>query len=97
MTLISALDSDNYADAGFVINGKKISCDYSESYGSFTARALFGSNIARGAKLMTYSLSLKAASNGDKFEVTPYWVTLDGTTVYGTTRTFTYNSRGIKG
>lgn len=97
MTLISALDSDNYADAGFVINGKEISCDYSESYGSFTARALFGSNIARGAKLMTYSLSLKAASNGDKFEVTPYWVTLDGTTVYGTTRTFTYNSRGIKG
>lgn len=97
MTLISALDSDNYADAGFIINGKKISCDYSGSYGSFTARALFGSNIARGAKLMTYSLSLKAASNGDVFEVTPYWVTLDGTTVYGTERTFIYNSRGIVG
>lgn len=97
MTLISALDSDNYDDAGFIINGKQISCDYSESYGAFTARALFGSNVARGAKLMTYSLSLRNAKNGDKFEVTPYWVTLDGTTVYGTERTFTYNSRGIVG
>ena len=97
MTLISALDSANYNDAGFIVNGKEISCDYSESYGAFTARVLFGSSVARRAKLMTYSLSLRNASNGDTFEVTPYWVTYDGTTVYGTTRTFVYNSRGIVG
>lgn len=97
MTLISALDSDNYLDAGFIINGDQISCDYSESYGAFTARALFGSGVARRSKLMTHSLSLRNASNGDKYEVTPYWVTLDGMTVYGTSRTFVYNSRGIIG
>ena len=97
MTLISSLDTSNYADAGFIINGKEISCDFSESYGAFTARALFGNGVARKAKLMTYSLSLRNAANGDKFEVIPYWVTLDGTTVYGTTRVFVYNSRGITG
>ena len=97
MTLITALDSTDYEDAGFIINGEKISCNYSESYGAFTARALFGSGVARRAKMMTHNLSLRNASNGDQFEVTPYWVTFDGTTVYGTARTFVYNSRGIIG
>ena len=26
--------------------------------------------------------------DGDEITVTPYWVTLDGTTVYGTTETY---------
>ena len=97
MTLISALDSANYNDAGFIVNGEEISCKYSESYGTFTARVLFGSGIARNAKLMTHTLSLRSTVNGERFEVTPYWVTLDGTVVYGTTRVFVYNSRGIAG
>lgn len=97
MTLITAIDSTNYEDAGFIINGEKISCGFTENYGTFTARILFGSNISRRAKIITHNLSLRNASNGDTFEVTPYWTTLDGTTVYGKLRTFTYNSRGIIG
>ena len=98
MTLLSAIDDGDYEDAGFIVNGEKYSYDnLIDSYGICSARILFGSNISRSSKLMTYDLSLRGMANGTEIEVTPYWVTSDGSTVEGTTRTFTYYSRGIQG
>ena len=98
MTLLSAIDNEDYQETGFIINGAKYSdVNVIDNYGIGTARLLFGENVARDAKLMKYDLSLRGYNNGETIEVTPYWVTSDGNTVEGTTRTFTYYSRGIKG
>lgn len=98
MTLLSAIDNEDYQETGFIINGTKYSnVNVIDNYGIGTARLLFGENVARDAKLMKYDLSLRGYNNGETIEVTPYWVTSDGNTVEGTTRTFTYYSRGIKG
>ena len=98
MTLLSAIENDDYQETGFIINGTKYSdVNVIDNYGIGTARLLFGENVARDAKLMKYDLSLRGYNDGETIVVTPYWVTANGTTVEGTTRTFTYYSRGIKG
>ncbi|MGM9652156.1 MAG: InlB B-repeat-containing protein, partial [Eubacteriales bacterium] len=98
ISLVSAVDSRSYADTGFVINGETVSAtSYSSRYGFYTAGYLFGSGVDRNAPLMSYDYSLPSMSDGDTISVTPYWVTLDGTTVYGTTRTLTYYRFGLVG
>ena len=54
------------------------------------ASGLFGA--ARNARLMITQQSL---SGSGTLEVTPYWVTLDGTEVHGVTHTLHYNTRTI--
>ena len=51
---------------------------------------LFGA--ARDAKLM---LADKSLSGTGDLEVTPYWITLDGTEVHGSAHTLHYNTRTI--
>lgn len=96
ISLVSAIDSDSYAETGFLINGETYVVDsYATRYRLiYTAGSLFGGDVARKAPLMTLDYAL---SGSGTLEITPYWVTLDGTTVTGTTRTLTYTSRGIQG
>lgn len=92
VTLISAVDNPaNYQDSGIMVNGQKIDVSYASRYRIFKTPAnLFGA--ARDAKLM---LADKSLSGTGTLEVTPYWVTLDGTEVHGVTHTLHYNTRTI--
>ena len=92
VTLISAVDNPaNYQASGIMVNGQKIDVSYASRYRIFKTPAnLFGA--ARDAKLM---LADKSLSGTGTLEVTPYWVTLDGTEVHGVTHTLHYNTRTI--
>lgn len=92
VTLISAVDNPaNYQESGIIVGGVKVPVAYANRYRLFyTASGLFGA--ARNAKLMITQQSL---SGSGTLEVTPYWVTLDGTEVHGVTHTLHYNTRTI--
>lgn len=96
LTLVSAIDGRNYAETGFIVNGERISVsDYSTRYGLRSARSLFGREVANNALLMTCDYAFDGITYGARLNITPYWVTMDGTTVRGETRTLTYNWYGI--
>lgn len=92
VTLISAVDNPaNYQSSGIIVNGDKLNVSYASRYRIFKTPAnLFGA--ARNAKLM---LADKSLGGTGTLEVTPYWVTLDGTEVHGVTHTLHYNTRTI--
>lgn len=92
VTLISAVDNPaNYQESGIIVDGEKLPVAYAARYRLFyTASGLFGA--ARNAKLMIAHQSL---SGSGTLEVTPYWVTKDGTTVLGENHTLHYNTRTI--
>lgn len=96
LTLVSAIDGRNYAETGFIVNGERISVsDYSTRYGLRSARSLFGRGVANDALVMSCDYAFDGVTYGARLNITPYWVTLDGTTVRGETRTLTYNWYGI--
>lgn len=96
LTLVSAIDGRNYAETGFIVNGERISVsDYSTRYGLRSARSLFGRGVAKDALIMSCDYAFDGVTYGARLNITPYWVTLDGTTVRGETRTLTYNWYGI--
>lgn len=92
VTLISAVDNPaNYQASGFIVGDQKVDVSYASRYLIFkTPASLFGA--ARDAKLM---LADKSLSGTGTLEVTPYWITLDGTEVHGVTHTLHYNTRTI--
>ena len=92
VTLISAVDNPaNYQESGIIVDGVKVPVAYANRYRLFyTASGLFGA--ARNARLMITQQSL---SGSGTLEVTPYWVTKDGTTVLGQPHTLHYSARGI--
>lgn len=92
VTLISAVDNPaNYQASGFIVGDQKVDVSYASRYRIFKTPAnLFGA--ARDAKLM---LADKSLSGTGTLEVTPYWITLDGTEVHGVTHTLHYNTRTI--
>lgn len=92
VTLISAVDNPaNYQASGIMVNGQKLDVSYASRYRIFKTPAnLFGA--ARDAKLMLADKSLFGTGT---LEVTPYWITLDGTEVHGVTHTLHYNTRTI--
>lgn len=92
VTLISAVDNPaNYQASGIMVNGQKLDVSYASRYRIFKTPAnLFGAD--RDAKLM---LADKSLSGTGTLEVTPYWITLDGTEVHGVTHTLHYNTRTI--
>lgn len=91
--LYAALDSTDYAEAGFVIDGKAVSCPITKD--AYTAFFLYGSTVREDNALVSYTYGTSDLRYGDTVEITPYWVTLDGTTVYGTTQTLTYGRFGL--
>ena len=92
VTLISAVDNPaNSQASGIIVNGDKLNVSYASRYRIFkTPASLFGA--ARNAKLMLAEQPLNGTGT---LEVTPYWVTLDGTQVLGQTHTLHYNTRTI--
>lgn len=92
VTLISAVDNPaNYQASGIIVNGDRLNVSYASRYRIFkTPASLFGA--ARNAKLMLAEQPLNGTGT---LEVTPYWVTLDGTQVLGQTHTLHYNTRTI--
>lgn len=92
VTLISAVDNPaNYQASGFIVGDQKVDASSASRYRIFKTPAnLFGA--ARDAKLM---LADKSLSGTGTLEVTPYWITLDGTEVHGVTHTLHYNTRTI--
>lgn len=92
VTLISAVDNPaNYQASGFIVGDQKVDVSYASRYRIFKTPAnLFGA--VRDAKLM---LADKSLSGTGTLEVTPYWITLDGTEVHGVTHTLHYNTRTI--
>lgn len=92
VTLISAVDNPaNYQESGIIVDGEKLPVAYAARYRLFyTASGLFGA--VRNARLM---ITQQSFSGSGTLEVTPYWVTLDGTEVHGVTHTLHYNTRTI--
>lgn len=102
MTLYSAVDGGQYQEAGFLVsrNGQTETIpvsSFTQRYGFHTPRSLFGSGVGSNARLMYKSYSLLGLTNGTKLTITPYVVTMDGTTVTGTPRTLTYTRFGLQG
>lgn len=98
ITLLSAVDGRGFAETGFVINGKRVAVPQpTERFRVFTAQMVFGRSVSRDALLMTMPYSLQGLQRGAAIEITPYWVTPDGTTVYGEARTLIYEYFTLRG
>lgn len=98
ITLLSAVDGRGFAETGFVINGKRVAVpQLTERFRVFTAQMVFGRCVSRDALLMTMPYSLQGLQRGAAIEITPYWVTPDGTTVYGEARTLIYEYFTLRG
>lgn len=98
ITLLSAVDGRGFAETGFVINGKRVAVpQLTERFRVFTAQMVFGRSVSRDALLMTMPYSLQGLQRGAAIEITPYWVTPDGTTVYGEARTLIYKYFTLRG
>ena len=98
ITLLSAVDGRGFAETGFVINGKRVAVpQLAERFRVFTAQMVFGRSVSRDALLMTMPYSLQGLQRGASIEITPYWVTPDGTTVYGEARTLIYEYFTLRG
>lgn len=96
LRLVSAVDSKAYAETGFVVNGEKlVVSSYTTRYNLQTGKTLFG--VGRNDPLMVASYSYKNLRRGDTIEIRAYWITPDGTTVYGDVRTLTYGRFGLEG
>ena len=98
ITLLSAVDGRGFAETGFVINGKRVAVpQLTERFRVFTAQMVFDRSVSRDALLMTMPYSLQGLQRGAAIEITPYWVTPDGTTVYGEARTLIYEYFTLRG
>ena len=87
---ISAIDVNECTEYGFVINGEVVKCEEAaETVDGYDANYLFGGSV-NGAMLMSCNMLLDGLVDGMTINVTPYYVALDGTVVYGETRTLVY-------
>jgi uncharacterized repeat protein (TIGR02543 family) len=87
---ISAIDVNECTEYGFVINGEVVKCEEAaETVDGYDANYLFGGSV-NGAMLMSCNMLLDGLVDGMMLNVTPYYVALDGTVVYGETRTLVY-------
>lgn len=95
--LISAVDGRDFAETGFIINGEAFTASGSNRNVHYSASYLFGRDVSRNARLIVEDYSLYGVEEGTELVVAPYWVTADGTTVYGTERVLTVGWYGIEG
>lgn len=87
---ISAIDVNECIEYGFVINGEVVKCEEAvQTVDGYDANYLFGGSV-NGAMLISCNMLLDGLVDGMTLNVTPYYVALDGTVVYGETRTLVY-------
>ena len=112
MRFVTTVDSLDYEEVGFkcVLNGEtktaKSSTVYKKLYAAFTREdgstaysELLPTSFSETTSKYFMACILKNIPNadfGDAIEITPYWVTLDGTTVYGDTVVKTVNNGYIE-
>lgn len=90
-----AVPDTEFESVGFVYEAKGEEnvlsvVSYSQRKNLKTARVLFGSKVAKDAKLVIGSIAAAGMTNGTSITVRAYWTTLDGTTVYGQAETVTF-------
>lgn len=95
--LISAVEGRDFAETGFIINGEAFTVSGSNRNVRYSASYLFGRDVSGNARLIVVDYPLYGIEEGAELAVTPYWVTADGTTVYGTERILTVGWYGIEG
>ena len=100
VSFCAAVADKNLAETGFIIETKNgsetvVVSSYVQKFALQNAGLLFG--VEKNAPLMTADFNLGSLSRGAAVTVIPYWVTADGTTVYGTARTLTYTGLTVKG
>ena len=93
--LISAVEGKDFAETGFVINGETVPASGGRGV-RYSASYLFGGEINKKARIIAAEYSLYGADEGTELSVIPYWVTADGTVVYGTERCLTVGRYGIE-
>lgn len=91
--MISSAERGQFAEFGFDfrVNEKESSAAAGKLYaaaGGQSAAKMFG--VPKTAKVFRHDLNTKNFADGTQIEVTPYWVTLDGTKVTGLSRTLVY-------
>ena len=80
--------------------GERFNDQYDSSYNFVYAFGFgfgypaFGEKPVELERTLTYALSV---TRGETYEITPYWVTMDGTTVYGESRTLNVQRYGVNG
>lgn len=80
--------------------GERFNDQYDSSYNFVYAFGFgfgypaFGEKPVDLERTLTYALSV---TRGETYEITPYWVTMDGTTVYGESRTLNVQRYGVNG
>lgn len=94
-------DSKQYAEIGFDYScGEKQSSVAITTYRTLVsgnrADKFFGGNIPKTAYMLYNDLAVKDLSDGTEITLTPYWITLDGTRVNGTSRTVIYHGNSIE-
>ncbi len=92
---IMAVDGKNYSEVGFVyeIDGNTVTLpvsSYSTSLSGQSAKKVFGGDVASNAKLVIGDIATKGTADGTVISVKAYWVTKDGTTVYGPEKAVRY-------
>ena len=95
--LIAAVEGRDFMETGFVINGESVAANGGSRRVPYSAAYLFGRSVGRNARLIVTEYSLNGIEDGAELVVTPYWVTADGSTVYGTQRCLTMGWYGLEG
>lgn len=91
VAFVTAVDGGDYQEVGILVNGEKIDVKQNNLMNSW-----FGIRKDSAQLVFGYH-SISGYSYGEKITVTAYWVTADGTTVYGETKTLTRTWYGIRG
>lgn len=96
VAFVSAVDGGDYREVGILVNGEKLDIQkIGNSYGVIHAGGRFG--MSWNSSLMVGYHSLSGYPYDEKLTVTAYWITADGTTVCGETRTLTHTRFGLRG
>ena len=95
--LISAVEGWDFAETGFMVDGEAVRASGNNRRIWYSAYSLFDGGVGRAARLIVEDYSLYGVEEGTELEVVPYWVTADGTTVYGTERVLTVGRYDIEG
>lgn len=90
LRFITAIDDINYAGYGMniTVNGETTNYVLTKTYASvsgYKAQKIFGTEVASNAKLLYRDICTDHFADGTVVTVTPYFVTLDGTTINGMT------------
>lgn len=91
VAFVTAVDGGDYQEVGILVNGEKIDVKQNKLLNSWLGIRKDSAQLVFGYH------SISDYSYGEKITVTAYWVTADGTTVYGETKTLTRTWYGIRG